>query len=175
MKFAAIALLLASPALALNGGYLNSMGGGNAMKASSFMPSKSGYAVPARSNGSYLDQFAAPAPPTSAGAADISDEPVLVAINQLHDNMNKNQRATIDILKEINSSIRVVVEKAEARSGSARPTPVAETTELVSALEASAGPAPNTASYLSQMGGGAVAVPAGGPSGKSYAPTKRTW
>ena len=280
MKFAATVLaVLATPTVALNGEYLSSMGGGNAMKAPTFMP-RGGYAVPQGGPASYLDQFAAPAPggydvlpadspvfsfsemdmsgvvaassreyltslkvsatsgsgsgPTGfldtlrvnaaesaatslpgyldtlrvhsstvygatgprtyldnlMGAAAVvakveavtdvvmaDNEPILAAIIQLTENMNRNHQQTIAILQDINSSVQNLVDQASfANAAPAEnyqytpPAPVHETTELVTALEASAGPAPNTASYLNQMGAGPVYASSGPRT--SYAPTK---
>lgn len=160
MKYATVAVLLVTPALALNGGYLNSMSGGSAMKASSYMPTK--YNVPKAGPSSYLDQVA-------GQDDDMSNEPVMVAIGKLHDNMNNYQRQTIDVLKDINVAVGELVSKAEARKtdGYVLPTRVPETTELVSALEASG----SSASYLNQMGRAATTI--GSPVVvSSYAPTK---
>lgn len=132
------------------------------MKSSAFMPTGK-YKVPQGGPASYLDQFAGSGAPSGSGggaSSSSSGEPVLVAIDQLHVNMNKGQKATIDVLRSINSHVRVLLDKSAAGGGSS--ASVAGTTEL----EAGA-----AASYLSQMSGGSIAVSAGGPSG-SYAPTK---
>jgi len=82
------------------GGYLASMGGGSAVKASSFAPTKSqkGASAPAAAY-------------SSGGSAMIAQEPVLQAINQLNDNMVRNQAATISVLNEINQSVKTLASK----------------------------------------------------------------
>ena len=69
-------------------------------------------------------------------AAMTSNEPVLAAINKLNDYMNKNQKATIDVLQDINSTIKKLAIRAENKA-----TVQPEQTELTRALESSAAPA----------------------------------
>lgn len=77
-------------------GYLDSVGGGGAPRTSSPPPAA-----------------AAPAAAAPAASSDtmISQEPVLTAINKLNDNMVKNQKATITVLHDINSSVKKLAEK----------------------------------------------------------------
>jgi len=75
------------------GGYLASMGGGSAVKASSFTPTKSSVA-----KGGY-----APAAVTSSSS---SGNEVLNAIGKLNSNMRQNQQSTIDVLKSISQGVK---------------------------------------------------------------------
>lgn len=60
MKFTAALVLLATPAVALQGNYLSQMGGGNAVKPSSIKPA-TGRVTSGISGASYLENLAAPA------------------------------------------------------------------------------------------------------------------
>ncbi|CAB9514263.1 expressed unknown protein [Seminavis robusta] len=115
----------------------------------------------------YLDNIAGAASVTAKVEAAtevtmVSNEPVLAAINNMKENMSKNQKATIDILKDINSDMQRILTAAQKPSNAA---PVAsETTELTSALEASV--APSAGNYLSSLHGASAGAPTGsGPGG----------
>jgi hypothetical protein len=85
-----------------------------------------------------------------------SNEPILAAINRMNENMKKNQKTTIEILQDINVSVRKLV----IRAAKAPAAPPAQTTELVAALESSA--TPTAAGYLSSL----KVQSAGAPSGR---------
>jgi hypothetical protein len=74
-----------------------------------------------------------------------SNEPILAAINRMNENMKKNQKTTIEILQDINTSVRKLV----IRAAKPHAAPPVETTELVNALEATA--TPTAAGYLSSL------------------------
>jgi len=135
----------------------------------------------------YLDQFAGSSSRSVvAGARAVaaqvqatseytmsSNEPVLAAINNLNNNMSKHQRETISVLQDISGSIKQLVDRAESKTASyAAPAPVASTTELTRALEASAAPAGSSSSYLNQMGGGS-SVKKSSLKASSWAPAKK--
>eukprot|EP00797_Seminavis_robusta_P036868 Sro954_g224360.2 (371) ;mRNA; f:29652-30764 len=88
---------------------------------------------------SYLDNiagagFVAAKVEATTEVAMVSAQPVLAAINEMKDNMSRNQEATIGILQEINSSVKQLVDATQA-------APV----QQVSA------PAPTAGDYLSQL------------------------
>jgi hypothetical protein len=67
---------------------------------------------------SYLDSLKGAATVTArveaaSDAAMISNEPVLAAINKLSENMNRNQQATIAVLTDINSSVKMLVDRTD--------------------------------------------------------------
>lgn len=109
-----------------------------------------GAAVSGTGPHTYLDNIAGAASVTAKVEATTeititSSEPILAAINRMNENMKKNQKTTIEILQDINTSVRKLVIRA-AKTPAAPPT---QTTELVSALEASA--APTAGGYLSSL------------------------
>ncbi|CAB9510784.1 expressed unknown protein [Seminavis robusta] len=79
----------------------------------------------------------------------VSSEPILAAINQMQENMNKNQEATIEILQDINSSMKQLV--TAARVAPAQPAAAAP----VQAAPVDA-PAPAAGDYLSHLNGASV-------------------
>jgi hypothetical protein len=93
---------------------------------------------------SYLDNLKGAATVTArveaaSEVAMTSNEPVLAAINNLNENMNKNQKATIAILQDINSSVKKLVIRAE--------NSVQEETELTAALQGAPAPASAAGSW----------------------------
>ena len=109
----------------------------------------------------YLDNIAGAASVTAKVEATTaftltSNEPILAAINRMNENMKKNQKLTIEILQDINTSVKKLVIRADNVPAAPR---VAETTELVTALEASA--APTAGGYLASLKVQSARAPSG--------------
>jgi hypothetical protein len=93
-----------------------------------------------------------------------SNEPILAAINKLKEDMTSNQKHTIGILQEINSSVQKLVAYTAASAPVAAAAPV-QAAPVAAAPVLIKEAAPTASGYLSSLKSGSAPPKGSGPSG----------
>ena len=178
MKFSiAIVALMATPVVALQGGYLSQFGGGGKPKPSSlkkkgpvptvgtsYLDKVAGNAAPSAPVASRAPpaasapQPSAPAPAFSSGGA-TNKEARLFAINETNEKMNSNYRERCVLLDEIESGVQMLV----ARSYAEPAAPAAATSAPPPPAAAAVAPPPPAAASMPPVVAAALAASAPPP------------